>query len=90
MRYPKNWPKEVPKPPPIPRRYFEDEKWFDQHENELAQQYPDQWVAVFHGKVIAAGKIAGEVQRLAHEKTNEHDIFIDLVTPTRKSYPSQP
>lgn len=86
-RIPKNWPKDVPIPPPIPKRYFADEQWFADHSHELAQQYPDQWVAVCNGEVIAAGKVLGEVRRLAQERTGEREIVIDLVSPTRKFYP---
>jgi hypothetical protein len=86
MRYPKNWPKDVPKPPPVPRRWFEDMQWMSEHILELTEQYPDQWVAVFHGKVVAAGKDAGQVQRLAQEKTGERDIAMDLVETGRKFY----
>jgi len=87
---PKNWPADLPIPPPIPKRWFEDEKWFMQHSSELAQQYPDQWVAVFNKQVIAAGKNASEVLRLAKEKTGGREIVIDLVSPTLKFYSCQP
>lgn len=87
---PKNWPAGVPLPPPIPKRWFEDSKWLSEHAHELAQQYPDRWVAVFNQEVVAAGKNAGEVLRLAQEKTGEREIVIDLVSPTRKFYSCQP
>jgi hypothetical protein len=89
MRIPKNWPADEPVPPPIPKRWFEDEKWFMQHSSELAQRYPDQWVAIFNKEVIAAGKNLAEVERVAQEKTGERDILVDLVTPTRKFYSCQ-
>jgi hypothetical protein len=89
MRYPKNWPEGVPKPPPLPKRWFEDEQWFMQHSSELAQQYSDQWVAVFDKQVIAAGKNASEVLRVAKEKTGGREVVIDLVSPTLKIYSPQ-
>jgi hypothetical protein len=88
MRYPKNWPKEVPKPPPVPKRYFEDEKWLFEHENELAEQYPDHWIAVVNREVVAVGKNLAEVEKSAGEKTGEREFPVWLVTPTRKFYGS--
>ncbi len=86
MRYPPNWPKDVPKPPPIPKRWFEDEKWMNEHLRELREQYPDQWVAVVNGKVVAAGKNLAEVERLAEERTGEKEFPVRLVEATRKFY----
>jgi hypothetical protein len=60
-----------------------------QHSHELAQQYPDQWVAVFNKQVVAAGKNAGEVLQLAQEKTGEREIVMDLVSPIHKFYSSR-
>jgi hypothetical protein len=83
---PKNWPADLSLPPPIPKHWFEGHKWISEHVGELREKYPDQWVAVFHGEVIAGGKNAGEVLRLAQEKTGERDIAMDLVETERKSY----
>jgi len=83
---PKNWPKDIPIPPPTPKHYFEDQRWISEHILELIEKYPDQWVAVFHGEVIAAGKNLGEVERLAHEKTGERDIATRLIESGRKFY----
>ncbi len=86
MRVPPNWPKDVPIPPPIPKRWSEDQKWISEHHHELAEKYPDQWVAVFNGEVIAAGKNLGEVEKVAHEKTGERDIATRLVESGIKFY----
>ncbi len=86
MHYPPNWPKDVPKPPPIPKRYFEDERWISEHMRELREQYLNQWVAVFNGEVIAAGKVLAEVESMAHEKTGERDIATRLIEPEFKFY----
>lgn len=76
---PSDWPEELPLPPAIPRRHFEDTDWIAAHLPELRRSYPDQWVAVYRGEVIAAGKDLAEVERVAHERTNERDIAIELV-----------
>lgn len=85
---PKNWPKDLPIPPPTPKHYYEGHKWISEHMRELKEKHPDQWVAVFNGEVLAAGKDAGEVMRVAKEKTGgERDIAIRLVEATRRFYP---
>jgi hypothetical protein len=86
MRYPPNWPKDLPKPPPISKQYFEDEKWMSEHSRELQEKYPDQWVAVVKGEVVAAGKNLAEVERLAEERTGEKEFPVRLVEATRKFY----
>ncbi len=86
---PKNWPRDLPVPPPIPQQYFKDRRWMMEHHQELVEQFPDQWVAVFKAKVVAAGKDLSEVVRVAHEVTGERDIATHLVEATRMFYPSQ-
>ena len=79
LTIPSDWPEDVPVPPPIPRHYFEGSEWIGEHMAELRRQYPDQWVAVYNGEVIAAGTNLGEVERVAHAKTGERDIAIELI-----------
>jgi hypothetical protein len=76
----------VPIPPPTPKRWFEDHKWISEHHRELVEQYPDQWVAVFKGEVISAGRVLAEVERTAEAKTGERNVAIDLVEAGIKSY----
>ena len=89
MRVPKNWPEDVPKPSPTPARYYEDQRWTADHWMELVERYPDRWIAVFDGEVIAAGKDGEQVMREAREKTGERDIVLRLVETTRKFYSRQ-
>ncbi len=35
-------------------RFTADQRWIDEHAAEFAQQYPDQWVAVYNQEVVAA------------------------------------
>lgn len=35
-------------------RFTADAKWFDRHYDELLDKYPDQWVGVYHKKVVGA------------------------------------
>lgn len=35
-------------------RFTADAKWFDIHYDELLAEYPDQWVGIYHKKVVGA------------------------------------
>jgi len=78
-KIPKHWPKDVPIPPPIPKRWFEDERGLFEHIDDLKKQCPDQWVAVVNKEVVASGKNLAEVERLAEEKTGEKEFPVWLV-----------
>lgn len=85
---PRNGSRDLPVPPPVPKRYYDDVKWLRAHRKELAEQHPDEWVAVFAGRLVAAGTSLGEVLRAAQQETGERDIVVELVSPSRKFYPS--
>ena len=78
---PRDWPMEVPVPPPIPKRYFDDEWWISEHMHDLQQCYPDRWVAVVNGEVAAAGEVPADVERLAEEKTGEREFPVWFIQP---------
>ena len=42
--------------PPSPEflQFQKDSKWFRDHYDEVKAQYPDQWIGVFHEKVVGA------------------------------------
>lgn len=46
--------------PPLPPNYLTDRQWVQDHSTELVNQYPDQWVAVLNGSVIASGQSRGQ------------------------------
>ena len=52
-----------------PSEYWEDSRWAHDHIGDLIEKYPNRWVAVVNKKVVATGKIIGEVERIAQEKT---------------------
>jgi hypothetical protein len=37
-------------------QFTADVKYFDAHRKELSAQYPDQWVAVYRGRVVGAAR----------------------------------
>lgn len=54
------------KPEPLPRYLQDDYDWADTHFPELANQYPEEWVAVSGRQVIAHGAQPGEVSAEAY------------------------
>ncbi len=66
-------------PKPLSRQYLEDEKWINDHYTDLRRRYPDQWIAVLKGEVVAAGKDLGlverEGQRRAREVNEEQSVY---------------
>ena len=49
----------------IPKRFWEDDKWAEEHYSELIKKYHSQWIAVFNKKVISYGKNLAKVKEEA-------------------------
>jgi hypothetical protein len=71
--------KEYPPVPPIDPRYFQDMDWAYAHYNRLAAAYPNQWVAVVDGRVVAASLDLGEVESEAIRVAGRRDVAILFV-----------
>jgi hypothetical protein len=54
-------------------------RWICDHIDDLVEQYPDQWIAVHEGRVLAAGRDLGEVAAAARAKSHADDIVFDFV-----------
>ncbi len=63
----------------LPKRYFDDGKWMQEHFHELEKKYPDQWIAVYRKEVVAAGKNLGEVKKIAKAKATDGQCYYWLV-----------
>ena len=61
-------PEDYTLPPPLPQRHIDDSNWVHAHSNELAQKYPDMWIAVLDKEVVIASKDLGEVYRVGQQK----------------------
>jgi len=57
-----------------PKRFWQDEKWVNQHYGELVKKYPDMWVTVVNRKVIAAGESIEKIEKITKKNTGE-EIF---------------
>lgn len=58
-----------PPVPPTPSEYWVDNQWADEHITDLAQAYPNLWVAVVDKQVVASGKVISEVRKAAETQT---------------------
>ena len=54
-------------PPRLTRQYLRDQQWVFDHSPELAEKYPNEWIVVHNGEVIATGDKAFDVWRRAGE-----------------------
>ncbi len=61
-----------------PKEYWDDSRWAHDHISDLAQEYPNLWVAVVDKRVVAAGKVIEEVERIAQEKTGRKEFPVIL------------
>lgn len=55
------------KPPKLSRQYLRDRQWVSDHIQELIEKYPDQWIMVYNGEVIAHGEEVWSKRRKADE-----------------------
>ena len=67
-------PKDIPPAPWTDPRYFRDMDWAYANHAALEKAYPNQWVAIVDGRVVAAGTDLGEVESQAAEVTDRFDI----------------
>jgi hypothetical protein len=62
-------------------RFQRDAEYFDQHRQELLQTYPEQWVAVYHQRVVGAAKSPRKlVEHLKRKGIPPGLVFRDYVT----------
>jgi hypothetical protein len=71
--------KAYPPVPPIDLRYCKDMDWAYANYADLERAYPNQWVAVVDGQVVAAGTDLGQVKSKAAQVTDRFDIAILFV-----------
>ena len=54
---------------PIPKSYWQDQRWAFAHYPDLVKRYRDRWVAVVNRRVVAASKSSVNAQKQARAKT---------------------
>ncbi len=55
------------RPPRLSRQFLRDEQWISDHIQELIEKYPNQWIMVYNGEVIAHGDGVWTMWRKADE-----------------------
>jgi hypothetical protein len=55
------------RPPRLSRQFLRDRQWVSDHIQELIEKYPNQWIMVYNGKVIAHGKEVWSMWKRADE-----------------------
>ena len=67
-------------PIPLPSaEYLANSRWIQDHLDELVRQYPDQWIAVAGGQVLAAGPDLGQVRRQARQKCSSPEVACEFL-----------
>ncbi len=61
------------------KRYFEDMMWAEEHMAELAEKYPNMWVAIYEKRVVGAGRSISEAEAQATEETGIDSMEIPVV-----------
>lgn len=49
------------RPPRLSRQHIRDREWVSEHIQELVEKYPNQWIAVYKGEVLAYDQKLGPV-----------------------------
>jgi len=62
----------------VPKRFWEDEEWAEEHMAELQQKYSEKWVAVVNKKIVGVGEGAGLAREIAQKKTGIKE-FIPVI-----------
>jgi len=62
-------------------RFTEDMLYFDQHRQELLQQYPERWVAIYNQHVVGAAKdLKRLIQQLERKGIPPSQVFREYLT----------
>lgn len=65
---------------PLPSaQYTRDYRWIARNYKKLSVKYPNKWVAVHGGRVIAVGDDLGTVEAAAQKKTGAKEIPVQFV-----------
>lgn len=63
----------------IPKEFWEDAKWAEEHMSELQKKYLEKWVAIVDKKVAGVADDPGIAEKIAKEKTKRRYIPLIFV-----------
>ena len=72
--------------PRVPRQFWDDQEWALENYQQLALEYPDEWVAIADKKVVSHGTDIAEMQRSTRSKTRRKHIPILFVEGSAHVY----
>ncbi|MBI1927407.1 hypothetical protein HYR99_24605 [Candidatus Poribacteria bacterium] len=81
--------KDIPSPPPVDKRYYEDLQWKHENAEALVKAYPDQWVAIADKQVVAHGKTRGATLKKARKKGVRANPVLDFIEGELYIYANQ-
>ena len=62
-------------------RFTQDMLYFDQHRQELLQQYPERWVAIYNQQVVGAAKdLKRLIKQLERKGIPPSQVFREYLT----------
>ncbi len=65
---------------PLPsKQYTRDSQWIIRNFRRLSSEYPNKWIAVHKGRVVAVGDDSGSVKLLAQQRARFLDIPVEFV-----------
>ena len=68
-------------------RYRNDALFFDEHREELLQQYPEHWVAIYDQQVVgAANRLPQLLKELEERGLPQGDAFIERLSAKEDSF----
>jgi hypothetical protein len=66
-------------------RFTQDTLWFDDHRQEMLQQYPERWVAIYNKQVVGSSKDLDQlVGKLERKWLRPGHVFCDYVTDRKE------
>lgn len=64
----------------VSKEFWDDFKWGHANHTEILEEHRDEWVAIFHKEVVAAGENLAQVKQEARKRTGKEWVpvlFVD-------------
>lgn len=61
---------------PLPKEFWNDERWARDNYQKLAQKYPDKWIAIVNRKVVASGRSIKRIKAIASKIAGRREFPI--------------
>ncbi|MBI4597447.1 MAG: hypothetical protein HY737_03495 [Candidatus Omnitrophica bacterium] len=71
---------------PLPKSFWQDQRWAFDHYPQLVKRYGDRWVAVVNRRVVATSKSSVTAQKQAQAKTGRSPVAVIFLETGRHVY----